>query len=170
MVSHGIHGTHRIPAGCYLFHADGADFRGLCFNLSTWLHRLNGLAMQGDIQWNLFNLLIFYISTRLYGIYRTMRSGLFHADGADFRGSRAEQILWSSVCETIILTKEQKNIFFCSRKDAKGAEIYGHTENTEGHRIFRQKYWIGAPKMRVKITIFQTPVFQLFISLLYRRT
>ena len=34
---------------------------------------------------------------------------------------------------------------------------------------FRQKYWIGAPKTRAKITIFQTPVFQLFISLLYRR-
>ena len=33
-----------------------------------------------------------------------------------------------------------------------------------------QKYWIGAPKTRAKITIFQTPVFQLFISLLYRRT
>ena len=34
---------------------------------------------------------------------------------------------------------------------------------------FWQKYWIGDPKMRAKITIFQTPVFQLFISLLYRR-
>ena len=52
-------------------------------------------------------------------------------------------------------------------KAQRGTEIYGHTE---GHRIFRQKYWIGASKMRVKITIFQTPVFQLFISLLYRRT
>ena len=28
LFSHGTHGTHRIPAGCYLFHADGADFRG----------------------------------------------------------------------------------------------------------------------------------------------
>ena len=36
--------------------------------------------------------------------------------------------------------------------------------------FFRHKYWIGAPKMRVKITIFQISVFQLFISLLYRRT
>ena len=35
---------------------------------------------------------------------------------------------------------------------------------------FWHKYWIGAPKTRAKITIFQTPVFQLFISLLYRRT
>ena len=35
---------------------------------------------------------------------------------------------------------------------------------------FRQKYWIGVPKMRVKITFFQTSVFQLFMSLLYRRT
>ena len=37
-------------------------------------------------------------------------------------------------------------------------------------QLFWHKYWIGAPKTRAKITIFQTSVFQLFMSLLYRRT
>ena len=120
MVSHGIHGIHRIPAGCYLFHADGADLRGLCFNLSTWLHRLNGLAMQGDIQWNLFNLLIFYLSTR---IIRNIQNHAEWIVSRRRRGLSRKPCGANSVefceCETIILTKEHKNIFLFSRKDAK---------------------------------------------------
>ena len=85
----------------------------------------------------------------------------------------------------------QKPMFLVSRRRRWTAQIFTHrflkhknitflhTGNTQtfaahllrmSAQIFRQKYWIGAPKTRAKITIFQTPVFQLFISLLYRRT
>ena len=81
MGSHGIRGTHRMPCGVELSHADGADFR------------------------------------------RTTCEAKF-------------------LCISVISV--------CND--------------------FWHKYWIGAPKTRAKITIFQTSVFQLFISLLYRRT
>ena len=45
----------------------------------------------------MLRVLAWNFSHGIHGIHRTMRSGLCHADGADFRGSRAEQILWSSV-------------------------------------------------------------------------
>jgi hypothetical protein len=38
--------------------------------------------------------------------------------------------------QNLVFDKRTEEHIFVSRKGAKGAEIYGHTENTEGHRIF----------------------------------
>ena len=98
-----------------------------------------------------------------------LMSKILHADNAEPRRRFAELCAFAW----------EENMSFCSYVK-KNISLTEYTEfllrnsiyffvnrlnRTEWHRILclteEHKYWIGASKMRAKITIFQTPVFQL---------